>query len=95
MAVSIEQLKQTIEAQHGCSATFVQSAAVKEAFDGRTVWAGEVHIFRLHGNLISDIAYAWLEPSQDGHEERVFSVLHVPPVAGPRDAVRATIVAER
>jgi hypothetical protein len=34
------QLKRAVEAQHGCTATFVQSVPVRETFVSKTVWEG-------------------------------------------------------
>jgi hypothetical protein len=94
MDVNSQQLKQAIEVRHGGIATFIQAVPVKEVFDGRTVWERVVHIFRLKGNLITDIAYAWSDVRQGDLSGEVFTVLRVPPVSGPRDAVRSVIIAE-
>jgi hypothetical protein len=40
--VSPNELKRAVEAQHGCTATFLQSVPVKETFEGRSVWDGGV-----------------------------------------------------
>lgn len=44
------ELKRAVENQHGCTATFIQSAPVKETFDGKTVWDGIVEVFRIDGH---------------------------------------------
>ena len=43
--VSTDQLKQTVEHQHGGTATLVESLPVKDEFQGTTVWEGVVHVF--------------------------------------------------
>jgi hypothetical protein len=56
--VEADQLKRAVEAQHGCTATFVQSVPVKETFEGATVWDGVVHVFQIHGHPKAKEAYA-------------------------------------
>jgi hypothetical protein len=92
--VSPDQLKQAVESQHGGKAKFVQAVPVHETHDGQTVWAGMVHIFDLmHQPDGHWRAYAWSHEIEDG-KRRFFSVLHGGPITGPREAVRAAIVAE-
>ena len=52
------QLKRAVEAQHGCTATFIQSVPVKERFEGKTVWDGVVHVFKIDGHPKANKAYA-------------------------------------
>ena len=82
-----------MESQHGGTATFVQAVPVHEVFEGKTVWDGVVHVFRLADHPHAKLAYAWSYERDDG-KRRFFAVIHVPPVTSPRDAVRAAIVAE-
>lgn len=89
------QLKAAIEHQHGGTATLVQSVPVKEKFDGATVWQGVVHVFDLKGNPKATRAYAWSSPIEGSAKRRFFAVLHIPPITGPIEAVRAAIVAEQ
>ena len=92
--VSPDQLKQAVESQHGGTATFVQSAPVREEFEGKTVWNGAVHVFDLKDSPSGATrAYAWSYEQDDG-KRRFFAVLGIPPINSPRDAVRAAIVAE-
>jgi hypothetical protein len=92
--VDVNQLKSAVEAQHGCTATFLQSVPVKETFEAKTVWAGVVQVFRIDGHPRAKKAYAWSSPIEGGDKRRYFAVLHLPPVTSPVDAVRAAIVAE-
>jgi hypothetical protein len=91
--VSPDQLKQAVESQHGGKATLLQSAPVREEFNGETVWDGVVHVFTLDGHPAAKMAYAWSYELENG-SRRFFAVLHAPPITSPRDAVRAAIVAE-
>ena len=92
--VDTAQLKRAVEAQHGCTATPIQSVAVKEMFDGKTGWEGTVHVFQIHGHPKANKAYAWSSPIKGSDKRRFFAVLHLPPVTSPVEAVRAAIVAE-
>jgi hypothetical protein len=92
--VDAAQLKRAVEAQHGCTATFIQSVPIKETFEGKTVWDGVVHVFDLTGHPKATRAYAWSSPIEGSDKRRFFAVLHLPPVTSPVEAVRAAIVAE-
>ena len=92
--VSPDQLKQAVESQHGGTATFAQSVPVHEKFEGQPVWDGVVHVFDLADSSSGATrAYAWSYERPDG-KRRFFAVLHMGPITGPREAVRAAIVAE-
>jgi hypothetical protein len=92
--VTVSQLRRAVEAQHGCTATLVQSVPVKETFGDKTVWEGVVHIFRVDGHPQANKAYAWSSPIEGSDKRRFFAVLHLPPITSPVEAVRAAIVAE-
>ncbi|NUJ80689.1 hypothetical protein HUN39_11755 [Methylocystis sp. FS] len=87
-------LKGAVESQHGGIATHVESAPVKETFQGQTVWEGVVDVFDLEGNAKSTRAYAWSSPIEGSDRRRIFAVLHLGAIRSPQDAVRAAIVAE-
>lgn len=92
--VSTDQLKQAVESQHGGTATFVQAVPVSESFGGHTVWDGVVHVFSVDGGDVGATrAYAWSHELKDG-KRRFFTVMHIGPITGPVEAVRAAIVAE-
>jgi len=92
--VAHSELRTAVESQHGGTAIYVQSVPVHEEHGGETVWDGMVAVFDLAGHPAATRAYAWSYERPDG-KRRFFAVLHVPPVASPRDAVRAAIVAEQ
>ena len=88
---STRQLKQAVEVQLGGEATFVQSVPVHKSFKWQTIWNGSVQIFDLAGSPSGATrAYAWSDGHPDG-SRRVVTVPHIPPVIGPRDAVRAAL----
>jgi len=86
-------LVDAIRHMHGCEATFVESVPVREAFQGATVWDGEVQVFDLRGHPTAKRAYAWSHATE-GVKRRFYAVLHAPPVDSPLAAVRASIVAD-
>ena len=91
--VAVCDLKHAVESQHRGTATFVQSVPIHEEHNGQTVWDGTVAVFDLAGHPKANRAYAWSYERPDG-KQRFIAVLHVPPITGPREAVRAAIVAE-
>jgi hypothetical protein len=90
----LSQLKESVESQHGGTATHVQSIPVKETFAGQTVWEGVVEVFDLEGNAKSTRAYAWSSPIEGSDKRRFFAILHLGGIRSPQDAVKAAIVAE-
>ena len=92
---STSSLKEAVESQHGGTATLVQSVPIHEEHNGETAWDGTVHVFDLRDSPSGATrAYAWSYERPDG-KRRFFAVLHVGPITGPREAVRAAIVAEQ
>lgn len=41
-----EELKRAVEHMHSGTTTFIESAPVKETFEGKTVWKSIVHEYR-------------------------------------------------
>lgn len=95
MEVSVDQLKQAVEAQHGGKAVLSSVEPVKEVWEGKTVWEGVVHIFDLEGHPKATRAYAWSSPIEGSDKRRFYAVLHLGGIRSPLDAVRAAIVAEK
>ena len=93
--VDADQLKRSVEAQHGGTATLAHSIPILETFEEQPVWEGVVHVFDLEGHPNATRAYAWSSPIEGSTKRRFFAVLHIPPIVSPLDAVRAAIVAER
>jgi hypothetical protein len=92
--ISSHQLKQAVESQHGGKAKFVQAVPVHEERGGQTVWDGTVHIFNLMRQPDGHFrAYAWSHELPDG-KRQIVSVLHGGTITGPREAVRAAMMAE-
>ena len=94
MDVSVLDLKNAIESQHGGSATLRHAMTVLETFEGQLVWEGVVHVFDLDSHPNATRAYAWSSPIEGSTKRRYFAVLHLGGIRSPEDAVRAAIVAE-
>jgi hypothetical protein len=89
--VDANELRDAVERLHGCPAQLVE-AGVSECFEGRLVWHGIVYVFDLAGHRSADRCYAWSSRVEGSDRRRFFAVLHMPPIASPADAVRATIL---
>jgi hypothetical protein len=92
MEIDTQYLKQAIESQHGCKATFAHEMPIMETWQGKTVWDWVVSVFDLTGHPLAKRAYAWSEPNDGSNKRRFFAVLHVPPVDSALMAVKASIV---
>jgi aminoglycoside phosphotransferase (APT) family kinase protein len=79
-------LVEAIRHLHGVDATWVESVPVREEYQGRVVWHGEVQVFAID-HPKANRAYAWTHETQPG-KRRFHVVLGGAPVAGPEDAVR-------
>lgn len=91
----LESLTEAIRSLHGCASKWIESVPVKETFQGKTVWEGEIQVFELTGHPIASRCYAWSYVSDEKTGKRkFFAVLHQGPVDSPQAAVRAAIVAE-
>jgi hypothetical protein len=86
-------LQDAIRHLHGCEAVYVESICVHEAFQGKTVWDGEVQVFDLLGHPTPSRCYAWSHATT-GQKRRFVLVLHTHPVDSPVAAVRASIASD-
>jgi hypothetical protein len=78
---------------HNCSATWRESVPVREVFNGKTIWQGEVEVFDLTGHPKAKRAYGWSHPGGDDNKgERFVTVLEIPPVESAQTAVKISIV---
>ena len=91
--MSIEAVRLAVERMHGCRAVHVSTVPVKEAFDGQTVWEGEVEIFNVTGHPRAFQCYAWAYQDDEGRTQYT-AVLRLPPVQSAQDAVKAAIRAQ-
>jgi hypothetical protein len=90
----IEELRDVIRHLHGVESKHVETVPIKETFQGKTVWEGEVEVFDLIGHPKAPRAYAWSYETDNPKKPRHVTVLHMEPVTSPLLAVRAAIVQE-
>src|SRR6059058_6000708 len=91
----IDELKDVIRRLHGCEAEHVETVSVKEVFQDRVVWQGEVEVFNIRGHHKAKRCYAWAHATGEGDRgKRYVAVLELPPVDSAQTAVRAAIVDE-
>lgn len=88
----LEHLAEAIKQMHGCNAVYVDSKPVKEVFEGRTIWDGEVAVFMLSGHPKAAVAFAWGYPPDS--PKTIHAVLGIGPVDSPENAVKAFIASE-
>jgi hypothetical protein len=92
MNQDVQELQDTIKRLHGIKATHIKTVQVKESFDGKTVWEGDVEVFDLQGHPKAKRAYAWIHGLDDTKAKRHVTVLAVPPITSPEAAVKAVIL---
>lgn len=91
----IEELREVIRRVHGVESEHIESVAVKETFQGKTVWDGIVEVFELKGHETAHRVYAWAHETDDpDRPRRHVTVLHLHPIKSAQDAVKAAIVQE-
>ena len=87
----IERLQKAIKDLHGCDSSHLVTTPVREEFQGKVVWEGDVNVFQLENHPSKTIvAYGWSYKTDDGEMQYV-AVLGIPPVHTALDAVRAYI----
>lgn len=68
---------------------------VREMFQGKVAWDGEVEVFAITGHAKAKRCYAWGYPNEKrGGKYDFVTVLEIPPVVSPETAVKAAIVAK-
>jgi hypothetical protein len=89
----IARLQDVIKKLHGCESSYDRSARVREVFQGKIVWSGEVEIFKLKDHPKAQECYAWSYLDDEG-KEHFTAVLKLRPVDSPEKALRAAIRAQ-
>jgi aminoglycoside phosphotransferase (APT) family kinase protein len=90
----IDELRDVIRRLHGVESTHVETVPIKETFQGKTVWEGEVEVFDLKDHPQAARIYAWAHETENPKKPRHVTVLHMGPITSPLLAVRAAIVQE-
>jgi len=91
----LARLQVTIQQLHNCGAVWRESVPIREVFNGKTIWQGEVEVFDLTGHPKAKRAYGWSHPEgPDNKGERFVAVLEIPPVTSAKTAVQISIVSD-
>jgi hypothetical protein len=69
----------------------METVVVKEEFNGKPVWEGNVEVFDVAGHPKARQCYAWGFKDDDGRWQYV-AVLKIHPADSPINAVRAYII---
>ena len=85
----VHTFEKAIQATHGCRSALRERVEVREEFEGRPVWEGEVLVFVLIDHPTATTCYAW------SVDQKVTAVLAEGPVDSPAKAVRAAILHEQ
>jgi len=95
MIIDKNDLKRAVEQLHRCKASFIEDIVVIEKFGDKTVWSGNVSVFKIEGNEKATVCYAWSSPIEGSTKRKYYAVLKVPPIDSPEKAVRVSIVQNR
>lgn len=77
-----------------CAAVHKETVHVHEAFQGQTVWKGDVEVFDLVRHPNAKHAYAWAHLDGPNNEKTRFMViLEIAPVKDAQTAVQASLMA--
>jgi len=84
-----------LEHLHKCAAIHCAKVPVREVFRGQTLWEGDVEVFDLSGHPKAKRAYGWSHADgKDDLDEKIVTVLGLPPVDSAQTAVKVAIVSE-
>jgi hypothetical protein len=90
----LDEIKVAIRQKHGCDSIFKEIVPVKEVFQGKTAWEGEVAVFDLLGHPTATHCFAWGYPPEDSAKEReIFMVIDIPPVDSAETAIKFALAA--
>jgi hypothetical protein len=90
----IQAVQDAIRHMHGCGSRHVATVPVLEAFQGKTVWQGDVEVFDLEGHPKARQCFPWGYQDDAGKWQYV-AVLKISPADSPQNAVRAYIVSRK
>jgi len=89
-----DELRTHIEHLLSCKVVkYLGQTEIKEEFEGQTIWEGIVHTYNVD-HPDTDTCYAWSSPIEGSDKNKIYAVLHIPPVDSPQKAVRASIISD-
>lgn len=81
------RLKRAIEHLHNCCAQWRRTVPVREPFNGKLIWKGDVEVFDLDGHPMAKQCYGW----SYGEPKKLITILGMPPVTDAQSAVRVSM----
>ena len=88
----LEELQNAIRTVHGCESRHVSTSRVRGMLEDRLAWQGEVETFDLVGHPKAKRCHAWGD--EENGQLHTTTVLELPPVDSPVDAVNVAIAAK-
>jgi hypothetical protein len=85
----LEELRKAIKATHDLESVHQDTVSVREVFQGKTAWEGDVEIFIVAGHSQATRCFAWGVRRDDDKGWDMTAVLGVPPIVSPQLAVKA------
>jgi hypothetical protein len=86
----LEELRKAIKATHGLESAHQDTVPVREVFQGKTTWEGDVEVFVVAGHPNTAQCFAWGVRRDDDKEWDVTTILAMPPVVTAKLAVKVT-----
>jgi hypothetical protein len=83
-----DALRVMVGRRHSCQAALREVVGIVEQLDGERVWQGKVYVFDLIGHPHASVAFAWEESVAGDPRPVMHTVLGIPPINSPMDAVR-------
>jgi hypothetical protein len=91
----VQKLADAIRQTHGVIATHLETVPIRETFQGKVAWEGEVEVFSVEHPSGATRCYGWGYPCDADPERTDFvCVLGVYPVTSALTAVQAAIRAQ-
>ena len=88
---NIDDIRNAVERLHNCKATYAEEIAVIEKDGDKTVWDNIVYVFDLKGHSKAPQCYVWASPIEGSTRFTYYTVLRMPPIDSPEQAIRASI----
>ena len=80
-------MQTTIQHLHKCGAVYRETVPVREVFNGKTIWEGDVEVFDLTEHPKAKCCYGW----NHGEPEEFITILELPPVTDAPSAVKVGV----
>jgi hypothetical protein len=83
----LARLQVAVSQLHNCGAVWRESVPVREVFQGKTLWKGDVEVFDLKSHPKAKRCYGWTH----GEPEEFITILELPPVTDAQSAVKVGV----